>query len=96
MILVSYKKIYDKDYFDGKKSFFYKFGYKDLPEFWKRRLEVILKYKNKGKLLDVGCAFGFFLKYLRKKFKIYGFDISDYAIDVAKKFGLNGKVFSTL
>lgn len=43
---------------------------------------------SKGKLLDVACGKGFFLFSLKKfngKINLYGTDISDYAIKVAKK-----------
>jgi len=85
MIPKYYKILYDKDYFSGKKSFFYKFGYKDFPKIWKKKLDILLKYKKKGKVLEIGCGFGFFLKLLRRYFEVYGFDVSEYAIKVAKK-----------
>jgi len=80
-----YSELYDKNYFLGKKSFFYKFGYKDSIKVWKSRLDIILKYKKKGKLLDVGCAFGYMLIPLSKYFRVYGFDCSEYAVNIAKK-----------
>jgi 2-polyprenyl-3-methyl-5-hydroxy-6-metoxy-1,4-benzoquinol methylase len=39
-----------------------------------------------GKILDVGCAFGFFLKEVSSYFdELHGFDISKFAIKKAKK-----------
>jgi 2-polyprenyl-3-methyl-5-hydroxy-6-metoxy-1,4-benzoquinol methylase len=80
-----YHNIYDKDYFLGKKSFFYKFGYKNFVNIWKSRLNILLQYKNQGKLLDVGCALGYMLILFSKYFKVYGIDCSRYAINIAKK-----------
>jgi 2-polyprenyl-3-methyl-5-hydroxy-6-metoxy-1,4-benzoquinol methylase len=86
----NYSNLYNKDYFLGKTSFFYKFGYKDSPHVWKSRLEMLLRYKNRGKLLDIGCALGFMLVPFSKHFEIYGFDSSKYAINIAKKNVKNG------
>ena len=49
-------------------------------------LKEILKYQKDGKLLDVGCAMGFFMEEAEKKgFQSYGVDASPYAISEAKK-----------
>lgn len=58
------------------------------------RLKEILRYKNSGQLLDVGCALGFFLKFAEKKFETYGFDISPYAIKKAKKIATKSRLFA--
>ena len=46
------------------------------------------KYGNKSekpKILDIGCAFGYFLKFCRQLgFETYGIDVSDYAIHQIK------------
>jgi 2-polyprenyl-3-methyl-5-hydroxy-6-metoxy-1,4-benzoquinol methylase len=46
---------------------------------------------QKGKLLDIGCAFGYFLMQAREKgWDIHGLERSSYAVDYAKKsFGLD-------
>tara|TARA_B100000686_G_C16799216_1_gene984689 strand:- start:497 stop:1156 length:660 start_codon:yes stop_codon:yes gene_type:complete len=78
-------KKYGKNYWDGNRRFGYG-GYKYIPGRWKKVAEKIIKlYKLKAgsKLLDVGCGKGFLLKELmliQPKLKIYGFDISNYAI----------------
>jgi len=82
--------MYDKDYFSGKKSFFYKFGYKDFIKIWKSRLKILLRYKRHGKLLDVGCAFGYMLLHFSKYFEVHGIDCSEYAIGKAKRIVGNG------
>jgi SAM-dependent methyltransferase len=49
-------------------------------------LTGILRYKKKGKLLDVGCATGLFMDEAEKKgFTVYGIDVSEYAVSIAKK-----------
>lgn len=53
---------------------------------YKTWLLQIEKYKNKGRLLDIGCAAGFFLNYARENgWEVKGIDISDWAISIARK-----------
>lgn len=88
MVFLFLKKIndfmFDKSYFNGNGSG-YKHGYESLKNKsrWKPFAKEILRFKNNGKALDIGCAFGFFLKYL-PNFEKYGIDISIYAIERAK------------
>jgi len=78
-------KHYDKLYYRGRGSN-YIFGYRNLRSrlFWRRRLKVLAKISPSGRLLDIGCAFGFFIKILEKKYQVYGIDISEYAIKQAR------------
>lgn len=82
---MNYKKIYNQDYFLGKTSFFYRLGYKDAPVHNSIKLSKILDFKKRGRLLDAGCAMGYFLKSASKRFKVYGFDVSAYAIGKARE-----------
>lgn len=51
-----------------------------------RRLDTIEKYSNRGKLLDVGCGLGFFLKLASERgWKVNGVEISKLAADFVKK-----------
>lgn len=58
------------------------------------RLDLISKYVTKGKVLDVGCATGYFLEAARTKgFVPYGVEFSEYSANIArKKFG-EGYIF---
>jgi 2-polyprenyl-3-methyl-5-hydroxy-6-metoxy-1,4-benzoquinol methylase len=86
---MDYQKIYNKDYFSGKTSFFYKLGYGNFQKFYFDNLFNPLKpYINKitsGKVLDVGCAYGFMLERMPDSFEKFGVDVSEYAISIAKK-----------
>jgi 2-polyprenyl-3-methyl-5-hydroxy-6-metoxy-1,4-benzoquinol methylase len=74
---------YGKDYyFGGTKSNYV--VYHDRP-YNKELLDYLLKYIKKGRLLEIGCAFGYFLKYASNCFETYGMDISNYAIKQAKQ-----------
>ena len=56
--------------------------YEEVSEFLIREIG---KYKSGGKLLDVGCGFGFFLLKARESgWQVYGTDLSEFAIDYAK------------
>jgi len=76
---------FDKEYFYGNNSNYnFLMNYEMFRHriFWIDKVRKILKYKKKGKLLDIGCAFGYFASYARKKgFDVYGVDISKYAIE---------------
>lgn len=55
-------------------------------------LRKILKYKISGKLLDVGCAMGYFVEMAKKAgFDAYGFDASEFAVKKAKA-KLDGRI----
>lgn len=79
---------YIKNYISGNKKSNY-FNYESLADnkkFWNSIIKIIKKYKIKGNFLDAACAFGYLLKYASPYFnKTYGFDISEFAIEQAKK-----------
>ena len=72
---------YNDDYFRNNK-------YKDktsLNRENKRRGKLLKKYCNLGsKVIDVGCAAGEFVFYVKNDFDIYGCDFSESAIKLAK------------
>jgi len=78
---------FDKNYFGSAGSKYKR--YKDMKKmqgiyFPKSVLEE--EIQPKSKVLDIGCAFGFFLKLCDEyNLETYGLDISDYAIRKAKK-----------
>ena len=83
-------KEYGKGYWDGPRKYGYG-GYKYIKDRWKNlALKIIKNYKlkNNSKIIDFGCGKGFLLYEIQKinpKIKIYGFDISKYAIKNSKK-----------
>lgn len=57
-------------------------------------MELILKKcANRGRLLEIGCAFGFFARHAEKKFETCGIDISEYAIEQAGKYTHTAKLY---
>lgn len=90
-------KKYGKNYWDGNRKFGYG-GYKYIPGRWAPVAKKLIKdYKLKpgSKVLDVGCGKGYLLYEMLKiipNLKVYGFDISSYALK--KNFKLkNLKIF---
>ncbi|TRZ55252.1 class I SAM-dependent methyltransferase [archaeon] len=87
-----YKEIYNEDYFNGKNSFFYKFGYKDTPLIWNfMRNEIEKACIGRKRILDIGCAYGYFLQALGNRFDKYGADVSEHAIRTARRNSGSGK-----
>lgn len=91
------KDFYGKGYFTGDPSRTAYVSYeKDKPFIAKnmaRFLQEVLLYKKSGKLLEAGCAYGYFLELaIIKGFDAYGFDPSAHAVGVAKKLIGKGRV----
>ncbi|MFH1966726.1 MAG: class I SAM-dependent methyltransferase [Patescibacteria group bacterium] len=86
------KSIYSKIYFKNNDSQVY--GYQNyigdksnIIKTSEKRIKDILKiYPNKGKILDIGCATGFFLESAKRAgLDVYGVDISNYAVSMVRK-----------
>jgi len=58
----------------------------DSYEYWWPRIGLVLQYRRGGAVLDIGCAYGIFLKHLPDSFEKYGMDISRFAIQRAKSY----------
>ena len=63
-----------------------------LKKSFKDRVNIISTYQPGGTLLDVGCATGAFMEVAASNWDVYGVDVSEYAIEQAKKKNL--KAFS--
>lgn len=90
--LIELKNLYREDYFCSSKSarVGYEDYHKDKPiiiKTFERRLDEIEKfYTRKGRLLDLGCATGFFLEAAAQRgWEVHGVDISEMATQLAKK-----------
>ena len=46
---------------------------------------VLLKFADKGKILDVGCSGGYFLKNIPQSFEKFGTELDPYVHEIAKK-----------
>ena len=52
---------------------------------YKLDVDVLLKFADKGKILDVGCSGGYFLKNIPQSFEKFGTELDPYAHEIAKK-----------
>lgn len=79
---------FGKDYFTGKSSNYKGYSTREMEKEMSEKFALLdSMFKIKGKLLDVGCAFGYFLKLCDNRgVKTYGMDISSYAIKNARKY----------
>lgn len=94
------QQLYTADYYehDGIRNGQAFFGYEDyiadeenIRITFAKRLRTIERFVNKGRLLDIGCATGFFLDLARDKgWKVVGSEVSQFAAQYAReKFGLD-------
>lgn len=83
---MDYRKIYTENYFSGKNSFFYKMtgGYRDVKRYFDNLAGAYAPHFEGGELLDVGCAYGYLLERFTGKASLYGFDVSEHAIEQAR------------
>ncbi|MCR4334659.1 MAG: class I SAM-dependent methyltransferase [Patescibacteria group bacterium] len=89
--------IYSDDYFHGAKK---TFGYIDYDSDKEPMISTFIKYlkiiekiiPNKGKLLDIGAATGFFIKIAKNRgWVVEGVELSDFAANKARNKGLDVK-----
>lgn len=74
---------FTKAYFESAYGPYY--GLRNPRYKWKSFLDQIRQYVHAGALLDIGCAYGLFLKEASVHFTCTGVDISQHAIGVARK-----------
>jgi SAM-dependent methyltransferase len=83
---------YTADYFNGQHSD----GYADyvgaepvLRKEFARTVAFIRKLVPSGRLLDIGCAYGFFLQEARPYFDVAGIELAEDAAEHGRRNGLN-------
>jgi len=82
--------VYKEGYFNGSCHSDYLMEKKLYLHRFQERLKEISSFKTQGKLLDVGCAVGYFLETARQAgWEVSGVEISDFAAEQAKKAGID-------
>jgi SAM-dependent methyltransferase len=83
---------YTEDYFSGR----YADGYSDyrgaepvLRREFAGSVDFIRRYRQGGKLLELGCAYGFFLMEAARYFDVVGIELAGEAAQHARRAGLN-------
>jgi 2-polyprenyl-3-methyl-5-hydroxy-6-metoxy-1,4-benzoquinol methylase len=86
--------IFNRDYYYGKKTSNYKnYDSMNASKVFKTVISFVKKQKLNGRFLDAGCAFGFLMKEMSNHFEeVYGFDISEFAIEKAKINAQNANI----
>jgi SAM-dependent methyltransferase len=86
------KDYYTGDYFSGKRSD----GYADylgteavLRREFSATVRFIRSFRPSGRLLEVGCAYGFLLQVARRHFDVSGIELAEDAADHCRRSGLS-------
>ena len=82
------KNFYTKNYFvrGGKKKSYDDFGKEETSSRITSQKRIkLLKLGKKGSVMDVGCAYGFFLSEMPDSWNKFGIEISEFAARIAKK-----------
>lgn len=89
---------YDADYFEGKMIAVkgYEHEYSDRGYIINQKTFQLFQRENiplNAKILDIGCAYGFFLRNCEEEgFKTYGIDLSSYAVTQAARITKHSKL----
>jgi SAM-dependent methyltransferase len=79
------KAVYAEDYFRGSEYADY---LRDRPLFDRQfhdRLRAMKRYQSSGDLIEIGCAYGFFLAVAQKEYSVIGFDIAGGPVAYARE-----------
>ena len=85
------RQLYGHDYFAGISSGYPECGYARAHPDWGPWLDLIGLIQPQGKLVDLGCAFGYLVQEARTRgYQAFGLDVSSYAI--AREPGIEGLI----
>src|SRR4051812_14878697 len=77
--------LYEAEYFHGGHDTGYATYERDRPLYektFRRRLTLVQKFKRSGRLLDIGCGFGYLLNVAQTLgFEPWGLDVSSFAVE---------------
>ncbi len=77
--------LYGREYFHGAEYADYVRDRPAIQRNFKARVETMLRYCGGGKLLEIGCAYGFFLDLVRDRFDCLGYDRVEAAVAYANQ-----------
>jgi 2-polyprenyl-3-methyl-5-hydroxy-6-metoxy-1,4-benzoquinol methylase len=84
------RALYTKDYFTGEEYHNYLADKPIIQRNFRARIKDLLKRKPSGRLLELGCAYGFFLELAKDHWDAVGMDIAEDATEYARsKLGVN-------
>jgi SAM-dependent methyltransferase len=79
--------LYDQSYFAGGEYLDYRADRKVLQRNFRRHLPLLERWAPSGRLLELGCAYGFFLQVAAGRWQARGIDVSAEAVRHARDVG---------
>ncbi len=87
---VDVQQLYDGNYFKGEEYLDYASDEAFFKKNFRKRLDQVIRHGAKGRLLEIGAAYGFFLDLARQYFDVVGFEVNrEAARHGCEKFGLD-------
>jgi len=77
--------LYDEDYFHGDEYADYLKDRRSMERNFRSRLRDVRRWQPSGDLVEIGCAYGFFLRLAAELFRVVGYDISEDATRHARE-----------
>jgi SAM-dependent methyltransferase len=91
-ILDGLDHLYQGDYFRGDEYADYLGDKRIIQKNFRRWLKTVRRFVPSGSLVDVGCAYGFFLELAQQHFRSFGYDVSEEAVEYAgSQLGVTAK-----
>lgn len=78
------KELYKQDYFNGSEYYSYQDDKNIIQLNFKKNLKIIRSFSKSGSLLEIGCAYGYFLELAKKYYNVLGIDIAPEATKFAR------------
>lgn len=88
------ENLYGAEYFTGVDYWDYRSEEKALKKNFRDRLRRILKHKSKGRLLEIGCGYGYFLQLAEKYFQTTGIDLNPEITKIVAKNAKKSHIFT--
>ncbi len=77
--------LYDEDYFHGDEYADYLKDRRSTERNFQSRLRDVRRWQPSGDLVEIGCAYGFFLRLAAESFRVVGYDVSEDATRHARE-----------
>ena len=83
-------EIYKSDYFNGAEYRDYLADKPTIQQNFRRRIDRLRRLRPGGRLLELGCAYGFFLEVAKEHWDAVGVDVAEDAVKYARdRLGVN-------
>jgi 2-polyprenyl-3-methyl-5-hydroxy-6-metoxy-1,4-benzoquinol methylase len=82
---LDFQAIYSDEYFAGEEYADYVRDRRVYEKQFRERLQLIGRFQPSGDLIEIGCAYGFFLAVARQSYRVQGFDIAAGPVAYARE-----------